>query len=642
MMNYLLCLVTNVKRISNKTLITVLLILPAAAYSQSKSFKFGDISVEELNMKTCSIDSLASAAILFDKGGITIEPQSSTPTTYRRHIRIKIFNKAAFDEWGNIEIYASRGELSKLKGATYNLENGKVKESEINEGSIFKTRYNKDTDVVKIAFPNLKEGSIIECSYTLNIDGYSFPEWYFQYAIPVLFSEYSLTSPSLEIIHHLRGSLQLSAHEVKHNDTYRYWQMINVPAFKPEPLMPDPSVYKSHIEFSWKGDSWLKIYESLKVHDRLIGVIYLQPELKDTVQQIIAGITDQREIIKRLSGYVKEKVQWDNYYYIYGDPPKDILTRKMGNVADINLLLGCFLNKAGLKVNPVLLSTRGHGYVLEDKPSLRQFNYVVCHVTLEDSSALLLDATEKYLPYNLLPNKCFNHKGFFINPDRFTGQYGWIPIEPVQSHKITITAELNLTDNGSLNGNLNIVKDGYAAFEARKDYAKVGEEVYIKDNPDLKIWSAELKGIKNMKDIEMPVIEDYHISTDEYSEVTNNLIYINPYIFLREKSNPLTEDARIYPIDFENIIDKTMICSIKIPDGYMLEELPKNKILQLPNNAGKCTFNISQSGNQVMVMSRLKINKTLFNPDEYFNLKEFYTRLVAKKSEVLVVKKIKN
>jgi hypothetical protein len=586
------------RMIRNKALIVVLLLLPAVVYSQRQSFKFGDVSVEELNMKTCSIDSLASAAILFDKGGVTIEPQSATPTTYRRHIRIKIFNKAAFDEWGNFEIYASPGELSKLKGATYNLENGKVKESEISEGSIFKTRYNKDTDVVKIAFPNLKEGSIIECSYTLDIDGYSFPDWYFQYTIPVLFSEYSLTSPSLHIIHLLRGSLELTAHEVKHNDTYRYWQMINVPSFKPEPLMPDPSVYKSHIEFSWKGDSWLKIYESLKVRDKLVGVIYLQAELKDTVDQIIAGITDQREIIKRVSAYVKERVQWDNYYHIYSDPPKDVLTRKKGNVGDINLLFGSLLNKAGFKVNPVLLSTRGHGYVLEDNPSVRQFNYVICHVTLKDSSVLLLDATEKYLPYNLLPNKCFNHKGFFINPDRFTGQYGWIPIEPVYSHKVTVTAELDLTDKGNLRGNVNIVKDGYAAFEARKDYTRLGEEAYVKDNTDFKVWNVELKEIKNMKEIEMSVIEDYNISTEEYAEVSNNLIYINPYIFLREKSNPLTEDTRIYPIDFENIIDKTMICTIKIPDGYMLEELPRNKILQLSDNAGKCSLNISQSGNQ--------------------------------------------
>jgi hypothetical protein len=85
--------------------------------------KFGDVSQEELLMNNYAMDTLADAVILFDKGAVTLEPQSALGTTFKKHIRIKIFNQKAFDEWGNITIYASHGELSKLKGATYNLEN---------------------------------------------------------------------------------------------------------------------------------------------------------------------------------------------------------------------------------------------------------------------------------------------------------------------------------------------------------------------------------------------------------------------------------------------------------------------------------------------------------------------------------------
>jgi hypothetical protein len=38
-------------------------------------------------------------------------------------------------------------------------------------------------------------------------------------------------------------------------------------------------------------------------------------------------------------------------------------------------------------------------------------------------------------------------------------------------------------------------------------------------------------------------------------------------------------------------------------------------------------------------MSKLNINKTLFLPSEYANIKEFYAQVVAKQNEQVVLKK---
>jgi hypothetical protein len=64
-------------------------------------------------------------------------------------------------------------------------------------------------------------------------------------------------------------------------------------------------------------------------------------------------------------------------------------------------------------------------------------------------------------------------------------------------------------------------------------------------------------------------------------------------------------------------------------------------VIKLQDNAAKCTFNISQTGNRIFIMSNLQINKTLFMQEEYPPLREFYARLVSKMAEQIVLKKKK-
>lgn len=78
---------------------------------------------------------------------------------------------------------------------------------------------------------------------------------------------------------------------------------------------------------------------------------------------------------------------------------------------------------------------------------------------------------------------------------------------------------------------------------------------------------------------------------------------------------------------------------ISLPEGYSVDELPQPKVISLPNGAAKYTYNVSQLGNMLNVVSFLQINKSLFLQDEYPNLREFYNQLVAKQAEQIVLKK---
>jgi hypothetical protein len=605
-----------------------LLIFSISSYSQLR--EFGKVSLEEMQMKTYPKDTTAGAVILFDKGYLTLKNDNMS-TIFERHTRIKILNRAAFDKWGHVVLYTQKDNLTELKAAIYEQKDKSVRQQTVSRYDNFRTRYSKKIDQYNIVFPDLKEGSVIEYKYKVENSEYVIPDWYFQYSIPVIVSELTMTAPMSEIYCHVFGSQALSSNSTNSSGTKQYWQMTDVPAFKPEELMPDPSVYMSHLEFSSKSNSnwgWLALAYSN--YTGFVGQDQALANLKDSVSQIIKGVSENREKIKRISSYIKKNVKWNGKYSIYPDLPNDVLKRKSGNAADINLLLKCFLYLADFQVSLVLLSTRDNGYAVADKYTYNQFNYVICSVQLS-GGAMLLDATEKFLSYDVLPSRCLNYKGLMF--------MDWIPIKSGMGSKISMLANVEIGETGEISAELDVLKDGYASFESRKLLDEIGEYEYVKKMSAISRLNLTLKTIEDLHEVDKALVERYHLTTNEPAVISNDLMYVNPYIFLDEGVNPFILDHRQYPIDFESVINKSVVCNINIPKGYKVETLPDNLVMSIPNRAAECTVSVTQSENQVVVVIKLKINKTLFEPEECMSLKQFYDKLIAKKSEYIVLKK---
>ncbi|MFM7852955.1 MAG: hypothetical protein ACKO96_13820 [Flammeovirgaceae bacterium] len=81
------------------------------------------------------------------------------------------------------------------------------------------------------------------------------------------------------------------------------------------------------------------------------------------------------------------------------------------------------------------------------------------------------------------------------------------------------------------------------------------------------------------------------------------------------------------------------MAKIQIPEGYVLEELPKPKVMLLPENGGKFVYSASNQGNVINFVSQFIINKSVFAVEEYPTLREFYNLVVAKQAELIVLKK---
>lgn len=661
----------------------ILLILPLAAQSQKPPIKFGEVSMDELKMVRYEKDTAAAAVILTDFGESTMIYTQGVGFTIRfeRIKRIKILNKKGY-EFANesISLYHTTKadeKLGSLKAVTYNLEGGKRVETKLKPDAIFKEKSSESLTLVKFTLPNVKEGSVIDITYEILSEFiYNFQDWEFQSTIPIQWSEYRTHIP--QYYHYdqfMQGYLQVSINEqnvnrrsipivvsqgvseigrsssaVENVDYQEYssrWVVENAPAFKVEPFMNNYRDYFSKINFEiaytefpnkpredYMG-TWAVLNKEFLESASFGGAIKNAGFLDNITEEVIKGTDDPKEKIAKIYAYVKENIAWDEAYRKYtSDNLKTILNKKRGNSADINLILVSMLQRGGMNAAPVLISTRNHGFVREQFPQSAQFNYVIAAIRVEDKITFL-DATDRTLPMNVLPEHCLNGKGYLIANDN----PGWVSIIPNFKSRTVSSFDFAINDEGELSGKINISHDGYPAQEMRQRYHSKGEADYVSGLGSAHHWEVEKSAFDNLQKLNEPAKESLDIKVPEYAQKGEGTLYLNPVVMNQITENPFKTETRAYPVDFGSPSERLLMGKFVIPSGYVVEELPKVKVLGLPKNGGKYTYSISVTGNTIQFTSHLIINQALFTQQEYPNLKEFYNQVVAKQAEQIVLRK---
>ncbi len=643
-----------------RILLALVLAAPFATLSQKSPVKFGKVTMDELKMTRYEKDSAASAVVLVDYGEAYISlGATSASLTFERQVRIKILRKDGVS-WADVsiplmDIGTSEENISGLKAVAYNLENGEIVESKLEKDGIFKEKFNKNINLLKFSIPNAKEGSVLEFTYRINSDFLTnFPNWQFQYKIPVAHSEYWAIIPEVFTFQkYMQGYVSATHYEIKPiSGTLQaqghHWIIKDVPAFKEEPYMTSDTDYLSRVNFALSHfsppgsyvreimGSWEKMNSNFLEHDRFGGTITGSGFLKKTVDEITAGMSEPEQKIAAIHNYVRQNIEWNGNKDFLADPVREIIERRKGSSGDINLTLASMLEKAGIPVSMVLLSTRDHGFIRREYPMQRQFNYAVCEVQIGDK-LVMLDATQRNLPAHILPERCLNQVGFRISKTNS----GWVEIKPSAKSRTVVSANLTLDPSGELSGVLSYTLGGYDAGKMRAAYFSKGEAEYLKSALE-PTWQIENSTFEGIKDLEAPVKTKHELTIPEHAVVAGDLIYISPFVTERIEENPFKREVREYPVDFGSPIEKTYICQLTIPEGYEIDEMPQSKIFMLPGNTARFLYNAGQTGSMITVTSTLQINRNLFLQTEYPNLREFYNQVVAKEAEQIVLKKKTN
>ncbi|MEM6966666.1 MAG: DUF3857 domain-containing protein, partial [Bacteroidota bacterium] len=513
-------------------------------------------------------------------------------------------------------------------------------------------------DVKKFTMPNVKEGSIIEVKYSVASDYYwTMSPWYFQEVVPTKYSEYNIEVPEFFTFNknfigyfapHVKPRESTAQGDSDYEVVKEGWVMENLPAFESEDYMRSYKNYISRIDFELESiqapsrpteyftKSWENIRDDLWKSDYFGMPIKRSKTPKMIAKEFLGDNNEERMIA--IYEHIKNKMKWDGENSKYVDKGiKKSWKEGNGNSAEINLTLLATLRAAGFDASPVVLSTRSNGMLPLMFPSADKLNYVISKVDIGEKT-YYLDATDDFCPAGVLPYKCFNGEAVILGKKELQQ----VLLKPSQKLKSATQSTLSLDKDGTLEGVVKKTKTGYAAINFRKKYARSNSEDDLLEKleneaPGLSIESHKFEGLNNIYE---GLKEEYEVVIEEKAEVTGNMIYINPMLNNALTENPFKLEVRKYPVDYAIPIEETYMLKLEIPDGYAVETLPEISKIALPEKAGQFSYSAKMVGGEIMVLSRLRINKTLFLEDEYALLKQFYNIIVKKHAEQIVLKKI--
>ena len=657
------------------------------APAKAPEVKFGKPEPADFESKNFVADSAAPAVVLYDYGitrfrldGASFQLESERVT------RIKILKKAGYDlATVEVPLYhqnQSEEKMSSLRGFTYNQVGGKVEKVKLETGTAFTEERTKNVRVRKFTLPNVREGAVIEYAYTVTSDFlFNFQDWSFQREVPTRWSEFTAVIPEYfdykmlmqgyeplalqtreesqaQYNLHTTGGFQddgsrvASANDVftAHATTYR-WAMQNVPALRDEPYMTTMRDYVARINFELAGErmpgqayhnmtgTWSKINSDLLSSDEFGEQLDRAAFLEAAVKPLIAQYPDEAARAAAVRELVLKAVKYDgtNRYRASG-PLKRSYELHRGTSADVNLLLIAALRQAGLGVQPVLLSTRSHGRIDQNFPLLEQFNYVIGLLPLPDNRELLLDATEPLLPCGLLPTRCLNQVGRLIPGKGADGR--WVSLVPNQRHSRLQEIKMTLDAEGNMSGQVRDEHGGYASLSARERLQEQGEKKFMSAlataHPSWEVPAYKFAALGNLNE---PFRLDYELKQAAANPSKAQEIYISPLAAFCDSRNPFQHEQRNYPVDFGALTQEVIMLTLTLPPGYTAE-LPKPAVIALPEDGGRYMFSATApTPGTVQLVSRLSLNKTVYQASEYSALREFYRLALAKQSEAMVIKK---
>jgi hypothetical protein len=623
-------------------LLSILFVNIASAQASDDIPAFGKIDSSELQMKECSFEHDAPAMTLlsYKYTDLVVGSNGNSKITTTTKYRIKIFNKNGF-KYANVVIPNSGGsKITNVQGVIYNLDETKQVQSYVlSDDDIFKTKSKKDNSTrIAFAFPNVKQGSVIEYQFTsVERNSYFLPSWYFQDDIPTLLSLCKISKPVLSQIQK-RVVSDLPVEEGSDIDDSKgfderkvvlSYTMRNIPAFKPEPFMSSYNDYEDRIDFlldpkesyysavvRQSDDQW-SLVNSWLLNSPAFGWQF-NTQIKGT-ESFIDSVNQLQETAQKIDAvykYVKRNLKWTKEHDILSYDLNDVWKSKEGGSAEINLTILNILRKCNVQCYPVLFSTRLHGKVDYNFTSLGQFNTIDI-AAVDGNKFCLLDGTNPYLSYQTPPYNVVNTTGMIIDPVnnfRINVDFGRALIRNSTSITATVDSSGNLKGDG-VKTLFDLAK--IAELEIEKDSKQEEDKPEIAS--DLKIDSSYQL---NKDDELLPLVQNFKFNHE--LPVTNDFYFLNPFLFFELDKNPFQDTARRSDIDFVAKISYIVNMKIALSKGMAAEELAKNKEIEMPDSSMSFTYSNELKNDTIFISSTLQINKPVFDKQDYKQVKKFF------------------
>jgi hypothetical protein len=647
----------------------------AAAQEMVPHLKFGKPVQEELTMTTYAPDTTAAAVVMCSLRDVYYGWGIDDFRLFTKNkVRIKVLKPEGV-EHANVSISyykplnratTNKELITGLTAVAYNMEEGQMVATKMKKDAVFEERINNSYMRLKFTVPQVKVGTLFEFEYEVQSDYYNDIEsWKAQQSIPVFYTEYKVSIPEyfrfnldnpgwLRLEHtkedanmkfNLSGGRILDCLATEHcfigrempalkKDSYTwclddYCTQVNLELHTIS--IPQAMYFKSY------SRTWENIEEQLKKSENFGPRLRMSNPLKEEMAALnIPADASVEDKVTALFRLLKQRVKWNGSYALYGFGARKVLKEGTGDNADINFIFMSMLRDANIQAYPVLMSLRNRGRLPYTHPSVQKLNTFVVGIQVNDTTLSYMDGSVTNGALDCLPPALLTDRARLM---RVNAPGSWVNLmaSSRNSLKMLITAEI--TPEGLMTATRQSQYSGLYAADLQRDYRAAADSLeYINklnSRSNIRVtaltWEGEA-GIDGTTVVENMAFE---------RTIRNNgkLIYINPLIFRNYMNNPFKQAERRLPVEFAKPVNMQYVVNLKLPEGYVIDELPQSQLLHFSDQSIVCRYRITQQGNNVILRYNFTLARTLYTPDEYAELQGFWDKMVEQDGSMIVLKK---
>lgn len=612
--------------------------------------EFGKFTDQDLLIESVFFEPEAKYVVLYESGNSYFK-YGGIHTDY--FYRYKVLTDESSD-FGDFRIKFYRGDnlfeqVSQVKAQVSYLDGDSRKNIRLGNEAIKELDLGDGYYEIRIAFPQVKKGSILEFSYKKVSKMLSLLDgWGFQGEYPSLYSSFRFKAPiffQYQMI--IQGKRLAEATKVSERSNSYSWILRDIPSLPVEPFVGNLIDYQERVDgylFSseyYKEEelesseifyaSWDQVATEILLIDD-----YRSYQYKTGPNSLLADLdfsdSTQEGKAKKIFDYVStsyESIESRWLEPIY--PMPRMVELKRGNSFDKNLLLNYLFRMHGIDSHLIMINERGKGRSqLIEKPYIFQFHSSILKAEI-DGKPVFLDATDSIMPFGMVPLRKFVPRGFFMENGK-----GRLDELGINHRSGTINQLIFEVDEGG-NSFLKTAErfTDYAALKWYENYSGLSEELLKKQDRYKDFELVDFEVLNQIKEKRMLTV-NYR---KPVGSLEDKVIALEPFTNSIFFKNIFTQNERILPVELDHPIYESYNVIIPIPVGYELEDYPESGSITIPSKGVKFSFQISPEADEIKINSRIEISQSVFPVAEYSDLKFIMESIADKYSQPIILKK---
>lgn len=574
---------------------------------------------------------------------------SSQATTEKNYIRIKILTEEG-RKYGNVEIPFAKGmyTVSNIRARTIRPDGTITNfDGKVYENTVVKS---KDLKILAKTFtmPDVAVGSIIEYRYN-----YDYDDRYFFSSHWILSEELFTRQAQFSLKPYNRNGVLVTwispaglpkgsegAKEGK--DGIIRLSADNIPAFQTEDLMPPENELKMRVDFIYRDSMPEKDVEKYwnnwgkKENERVESFIDKRKAMEQAVSQIVSpgdsGAVKLQKIyartqqIRNLTYQVSKTEQEEKREKLKSlNNVAEVWKNGYGESGDITWLFLALARAAGFEAYPCRVSSRAEYFFGKDRMNSAELGRDVVLVNL-NGKPMYFDPGAQFVPFNQLPWIETAVPGLKLTKDGVSWIVTTLPDSSVT--QITRSADLRLTDEGTVEGKLRITFTGLEAQYRRVEERNEDEterKKYLEDQVKELIpmgSEVELTNKPSWNSSENALVAEFQIKVPGWASGAGRKVLLPVGLFSAGEKHMFDHAERVHAVYFSFPYLKIDDLKIELPLEWHVGTVPKPFVQDL--KAAAFTLKVENEKDTLHIQRELRSDLLMVPQNLYPTLRSFY------------------